>query len=164
MLCPAQSPNLHCSHLVAYTPYEEQKSKEKSKNHRWVLYLRLGQKRWRGPAMAELLWHRLQRASYGAGSTRPPAVAITSAMVKWIMPLAIYTAFYFLLWWYDMIMQQPNFFSSNKMSKILSHSVTSSVYFDPICLFFGKTGTRAEQTNGLNFWSTQLVTHFRNIL
>jgi hypothetical protein len=29
MLCQAQSPNLHCSHLVAYTPYQEQKSKEK---------------------------------------------------------------------------------------------------------------------------------------
>jgi hypothetical protein len=30
MLCQAQSPNLHCSHLVAYTPYQEQKSKEKN--------------------------------------------------------------------------------------------------------------------------------------
>jgi hypothetical protein len=76
MLCPAQSPNLRCSHLVAYTPYQEQKSKEKSKNHRRVMYLWLGQKRWRDPVTAELLRHRLQQASYGAGSCGPPASAL----------------------------------------------------------------------------------------
>jgi hypothetical protein len=63
MLCPAQSPNLRCSHLVACTPYQE-------------LYLWFGQKKWRDPATAELLWHRLQWASYGAGGSRPPAAAL----------------------------------------------------------------------------------------
>jgi hypothetical protein len=72
MLCPAQSPNLHCSLLVAYTPYQEQKSK----NHQRVMYLWLGQKRWRDPATAELLRHRLQRASYGANGSGPPVAVL----------------------------------------------------------------------------------------
>jgi hypothetical protein len=38
--------------------------------------MRLGQKRWRDPATAELLWHRLQWASYGASGSRPPTAAL----------------------------------------------------------------------------------------
>jgi hypothetical protein len=38
--------------------------------------MRLGQKWWRDPATAELLWHRLQWASYGASGSRPPTAAL----------------------------------------------------------------------------------------
>jgi hypothetical protein len=41
-----------------------------------LLYLRLGQKRWRDPETAELLRHRLQRAYYGAGGSGPPAAVL----------------------------------------------------------------------------------------
>jgi hypothetical protein len=78
MLCPAQSPNLHCSLLVAYTPYQEQKSK----NHQRVMYLWLGQKRWRDPATTELLRHRLQRASYGASGSGPHMAVLLEGLLR----------------------------------------------------------------------------------
>jgi hypothetical protein len=86
MLCPGQSPNLHCSHLVAYTPYQEQNSKEKKIQEPLMSVVPTA---WAEevegsgdggapttPATAGHLWCRLQRASNGTGGSGPPTVAL----------------------------------------------------------------------------------------